>query len=145
MKNQAAFTLIAVLLLAVPVFAQNGKSKQSSMQQESTLDLHRTINLENDSKPAEIAITVKSGIRRFSLSINTQVSEGKLTIEVYDPNNTKHGTFTVGTQLDSEKKELVRGNMEKSWIEPFGGDWKVKIIPSEATGRIEIQTLTTVY
>ena len=145
MKNQAAFSLIAALLLHVPLVAQNGKPTQFSMQQEAAMDLHRTIELDNDSKPAEITLSIKPGERSFDLSIFTMVSEGKLAIEVYDPNKTKQGSFTVGTQLDAGKKELVRGNLEKSWIEPIGGDWKVKIIPSYATGRIEIHTLTAVY
>ncbi|MGB6035346.1 MAG: hypothetical protein WBG42_03695 [Cryomorphaceae bacterium] len=104
--------------------------------------MHRTIELENDSKSADITINIKPSELELNLSINTMVSEGKLTIEVYDPSSTKQGNFTVGTQLESKKKEIVRGNIRKSLTEPLAGNWKVKIIPSNATGRIEIQTFT---
>jgi hypothetical protein len=65
---------------------------------------------------------------------------GKLTIEVYDPNEVKQGNFTIGKQLDSGKKEMVTGNIVKNLTEPQSGKWKVKIIPSNATGTIVIKT-----
>lgn len=142
MKNQAALSLISALLLCMPVIAQNGNSNFFAKQEETSIGLHRTIKLENDSKLAEITIDIKPGELELNLSIQTMVSEGKLTIEVYDPSNTKQGSFTVGTQLDFEKKEIVRGNITKSLTEPLEGNWKVKIIPSNATGRVEIQTFT---
>lgn len=144
MKNQAALLLIAISLLCAPVFAQSGgNSSLFSKPQQTSIGLHRTINLESDSKTADISINIKPGEGELNLSINTEVSQGKLTIEVYDPTDTKQGSFTVGTQLNSEKRELVRGNIQKSLTEPLAGTWKVKIIPSEATGRVEIKTITS--
>lgn len=72
--------------------------------------------------------------------INSSVSNGKLSIEIYNPNNEKQGNYTVGTQINSE---MVKGRIQKSFhlIDP--GDWKIKIIPSEATGEIFVETEIT--
>lgn len=141
MKKRTAYLIICALIFSVTVFGQNHeKNVSSSKESETKVDLQRTIRLEKDSKPEEIIINIKQKTQRFELMINSSVSYGKLTIEVYDPNDTKQGNFTVGTQFNSEKIEMVNGNIRKSLNEPQTGNWKVKIIPSDATGQIRIQT-----
>lgn len=72
--------------------------------------------------------------------IDTSVTSGKLTIEIYDSNEKKQGTFSVGTQLNIENSERAQGNINKSLIDPQAGNWKVKIIPINAKGMIQINT-----
>lgn len=141
MKKGTAYLIICALIFSVTVFGQSHETKvTSSKSAETKVDLQRTIRLEKDSKPEDIIINIKQKTQRFELMINSSVSIGKLTIEVYDPNDTKQGNYTVGTQLNSNKKEMVNGNIRKSLNEPQTGNWKVKIIPSDATGNIKIQT-----
>lgn len=141
MKNKTAYLIICALIFSLTVFGQNQeKDLASPKDSETKVNLERTIMLEKDSKPEEIIINIKQKTQRFELMINSSVSYGKLTIEVFDPNDTKQGNFTVGTQLNSQKKEMVNGNIRKSLNEPQIGNWKVKIIPSDATGQIRIQT-----
>ena len=136
MKNRTAYLIISSLIFSFTAFGQIVTSKSS----ETRVDLQRTIRLEKDSMPEEVIIYIKQKTQRFELLINSSVTIGKLTIEVYDPNDTKQGNFTVGTQLNSEKKEMVNGNIRKLLNEPQTGNWKVKIIPSNATGNVKIQT-----
>ena len=77
---------------------------------------------------------------KFELMIETSVSSGKLTIEIYDSNEKKQGTFSVGTQLNIQNFEYAHGKINKSLIEPKAGNWKIKIIPINAIGSIQIKT-----
>ncbi|MCK9638760.1 MAG: hypothetical protein M0R39_02535 [Prolixibacteraceae bacterium] len=141
MKTRTAYLVIIALIFSLTVLGQSQEVKVSSSKSSETMeDLQRTIRLEKDSKPEEVIISIKQKTQKFELMIMSSVTYGKITIEVYDPNDTKQGNFTVGTQLNSEKKEMVNGNIRKRLNEPQAGSWKVKIIPSEATGNIRIQT-----
>ncbi|MBN1926523.1 MAG: gliding motility-associated C-terminal domain-containing protein [Prolixibacteraceae bacterium] len=141
MKTITFILCIFVCLSTTTLSGQVQKNKVSSYKnQETKVDLQRNIRLENDSKPEEIIINIEKGARGFELMISSQVKIGKLTIEVFDPNGIKEGTFSVGTQLNSEKQEIANGNIRKSFTEPLSGNWKVKIIPTKATGNIRIQT-----
>jgi hypothetical protein len=141
MKTRTAYLFICVLIFTLTASGQNQEINiPSSKGSETRVDLQRIIRLEKDSKPVEVMINIKQKTQRLELSINSRVTIGMLTIEVYDPNDVKQGNFTVGTQLNTDKKEMVNGNIRKSLNEPQHGNWKVKIIPSNATGSVIIQT-----
>jgi hypothetical protein len=143
MKTRTAYLVIIALIVSLTVLGQSQEIKvPSSKSSETTVDLQRTILLVKDSKPEDVIIDIKQKTQRFEIFITSSVTSGKITIEFYDPNDIKQGNFTVGTQLNSEKKEMVNGNIRKSLNEPQAGSWKVKIIPSEATGNISIRTST---
>lgn len=142
MKNKLISTII---LLVVTAFAVNGQSSGYSYSYgnaDTKVDLQRNISLEKDSKTEEIIIHINKEIKRLHLMINSSVSKGKLIIELYDPNNEIQGNFTIGTQLNSDKKEMVNGNIIKSLKEPVPGKWRVKLIPDNVTGTVKIQTST---
>jgi len=142
MKNLKAYFIISVFIFSFTAFGQSQEIKDSSSKSSETkFELQRTIKLEKDSKTEEVIIPIKQKTQKFELMINSSVTIGKLKIELYDPNDIKQGNFTVGTQLNSEKKEIVNGNIQKSLKEPLSGNWKVKIIPTDATGSVKIQIL----
>ena len=128
-----------VLLLAA--FAQKKIHKIES-NQATRFNFQRTIRLDQDNKEVEIIIEIEKQTKRFDFKIDTYVSSGKLTIEIYDSNNKKQGIFSVGTQLNTQNGEKAEGNINKSLTEPQAGKWKVKIIPINATGMIQINTAT---
>lgn len=114
-------------------------------ESHTKVDLQRKIKLENDSKPVEVLITIKDNTQRFEFRISSSINSGKLTIEVYDPFGTRQGYFAVGNQLNSEFEEEANGSIRKSLFEPQSGEWKLKIIPKEATGTIRIATTNREY
>ncbi len=130
--NKQVFSIICFLVISFSSLAQ---------ESESAFELRRTILLEQDSNPEEVILTMPENTKRFRLQIGSTISDGELTIEFYDPNGKKQGNFTVGTQMKSEKREIVKGNIHKSWQEPLSGDWRVRIIPFETTGEINIESV----
>jgi len=141
MKTKTACFIICVFFFSLTAYGQGQDIKKPyTATSETKMDLSRNIRLVNDSKPEEISINIQQKTKWLNLSINSTVSSGKLTIELYDPNNVKQGNFTVETQLNSIAKETVSGNFQKSLLNPQVGNWKVKIIPTEASGMIKIQS-----
>lgn len=141
MKKQTIYLTITALFILLTTFGQNQELKaQSSRNSETKVSLQRSIMFDKDSKSEEIVFNIVQKTLQFDIFISSSVSEGKLLIELYDPNNVKQGNYTLGTQLDSEKKEVINGMFQKSLKEPQPGDWVVKIVPSEATGNIKILT-----
>jgi hypothetical protein len=145
MIKQSIFLVISIMIFSMTTYGQSqGKNTSVSNSSETLLDLHRSVFLENDSDPKEVIITIAENTVRFDLMINSSVSKGRLEIEFYSPDNKKQGNFTVGTQLNSSKRETVNGSIRKSLKEPKAGDWKIKIIPKDATGEIGIQSRTEI-
>lgn len=145
MKKRIAYLIVTVLFFSITTFAQSQDLKSTSstssgIVHRDRVDSQRNIRLEKDSKSKEIIITIKKKALEFNILINSSVSNGKLTIEIYDPKNEKQGNYTVGTQVNNE---LVKGRIQKSLHLVDPGDWKIKIIPSEATGEIFVETEIT--
>ncbi len=143
MKKRIAYLIVSALLFSITTFGQSQESKSTSSKSSGTaqrdkVDSQRIIRLEKDSKPKEIIITIKKRAREFNIMISSSVTHGKLSIEIYDPNNEKQGNYTVGTQINNE---MVKGRIQKSLNLVDPGDWKIKIIPSEATGEILVETV----
>lgn len=140
MKRRAAY-LIIIFLVPLSSLGQNLENNNSSIRSSETkVELERNITLENDSEAEEVIIEIKDRTQRLELLILSKVGNGKVTIELYDPNGTRQGSYTVGTLVNSEKEEMVNGKIRKSLFDPQAGKWKVKIIPINATGRIQINT-----
>jgi hypothetical protein len=141
MKKRTAYLIFSAILLSLTAFGQSQEFKEpSSKNSETKVNLKRSIMLEKDSKPEEITINIQQKTLQVDIFISSSVTEGRLLIELYDPNDTKQGNSTLGTQLNSEKREVVNGIFQKSLKEPQPGNWKVKIFPSEASGNINIST-----
>ncbi|MFW5658283.1 MAG: hypothetical protein ACOCYF_02440 [Bacteroidota bacterium] len=141
MKKQTAYLVIIALFFSFTALGQSQELKANSAKNSETkVSLQRSIRLEKDSKPEEIIININQNTLQIDLYISSSISEGRLLIELHDPNDTKQGNFTLETQLNSEKKEEVTGIFQKSLKEPLPGNWKVKIIPAETSGNIHIST-----
>lgn len=150
MKKRTFYLIIGILFFSLAASAQTkeekikaffeGRDIETPKKSETKVDMARTIQFENDSKAEDIFIEIKEKTQRLQLVISSSVRAGKLTIELYDPNGIKQGYFTIETQLKSEKKEQVNGNISKSIIEPQFGKWWVKIIPRDVTGDVRIHT-----
>lgn len=139
MKKRA---VLLVFLISLTTFAQkqNNETNKTEINQSTNFNFQRTIKLDEHKKNEEIIIKIEKQTKKFELMIDTSVTSGKLTIEIYDSNEKKQGTFSVGTQLNIENSERAQGNINKSLIDPQAGNWKVKIIPINAKGMIQINT-----
>lgn len=126
--------LVFTLLLSLKTFAQT--------KQQTRVQFERKIQLEDCKKKEEITISIAPNTKEFRLNIDSSVSSGKVTIEIYDANGKKQGDFSVGTQLNIENAEHAIGTINKNLLEPDEGEWKVKIIPVNAKGIIKIHTLS---
>ncbi|MCU4177049.1 hypothetical protein [Carboxylicivirga sp. N1Y90] len=155
MKKRTSYLIIGILFISLTALGQtkeeaffsgkdyNAKEKIffSPQGSRTKVDMERTIELEHDSKTEEVFIEIKEKDQQLLLVISSSVRDGKLTIELYDPNNTKQGNYTIETQLQSKKKEQVNGNIRKAINEPQSGNWRVKIIPKDVTGDVKIVTV----
>lgn len=157
MKKRKSYLIIGILFISLTASGQTKEEKEkaffegrvietnekeffSPKNSETKVNMVRTIQLENDSKTEDVFIEIKEKTQKLQIMISSSVKGGKLTIELYDPNDMKQGNFTIETQLKSEKKEQVNGNINKSIIEPQFGKWWVKIIPKDVTGDLKINT-----
>ena len=140
MKTKTFFIFLSLITASFSAFGQSQSIAPSVMNSATTLDLMRTILLDEDSKSEKVMIEINEGTQSLELLIRSSVNQGKLTIEIYDSNDTKQGNFTVETLSDSDKEEYVQGKFKKTLIDPQHGKWKIHIIPTKATGNIEIQT-----
>lgn len=142
MKKRGAYLIIFAFLVPFISLGQSlAKDVSPDGSPRTMVEVERTILLEKDSQTDEVAIDIEQGSPRFELLIRSSVSNGKVTIELYDPVGKKQGNFTVRTLLNSEKEEIVNGEIRKFLVGPQEGKWKVKIIPVDATGRIKIHTV----
>lgn len=146
MKKRISY-LMFCLLLSVTVWGQTQEISKETFTDRDTGEtlihhviLHRAIELENDSKAEDISIDLTGDIKRFMFAITTSISAGKLTIEMYDSKGEKQESIAVGSQLNFKKSEIVNGSISKELKEPQPGKWTIKIIPTNATGKIKIQT-----
>lgn len=124
--------------------AQNNKSESQKkpanfISGAAQLSTNRNIEFKEDSETEEVSIAIDKKTNDFTLEIKSRVTRGSVTIEIYQPNGEMLGHFSVATQLSS-KNEIVNGNYVKTLIGPQPGDWKIKIIPSKASGQIAIQS-----
>lgn len=115
--------------------------------QSTVVDLDRKVSLEATTKTEEFAVTVGEKASRLDIMIQSWVSAGELTIEIYDPAGEKVGNFSVGNQMQTEvsvpvdgKEEQVKGRISKNVKEPAQGRWVVKVIPQKTTGKVEMRS-----
>lgn len=144
MKNETTCLAFCIFLVSFTAYGQKQEANVSggtpSVKPDTRVNLQRKIRMEHDSKPEEVILSIDDEVDSFELIINSSVSAGNLIIEVYDPKGNKQGTFSGGTQLNARKSEQVSGNISKILKDPESGNWKVNIVPTEATGMVIIQT-----
>lgn len=112
----------------------------ASAQERTSFNIHRNIDLKNESQTKEVKIEMNEKECRFNLRINSLVRGGEVTIEIYNPNGKKQGNFSVGCEIQSDHaQETVNGLITKLIDNPELGDWKIKIIPENAVGKVSIE------
>lgn len=137
--------LVCYATITASVFSQSkinsvgySESNDINFSQGSEFRVRRTVDIENDSKNEDVIIEINKNTVDFNLKIESRISQGEMTIEIYDSSGKKQGNFTVETQLSSGKKEDVSGQYRKAWKNVPSGKWRVKIIPSNATAKVMI-------
>lgn len=141
--KRATVILILALLFTTDISAQNVQSTISiSRDDETRFSLRRDLELDDSSKAEEIDVEIQANARRFELRIQSMVTSGKLTIEIYDAKGEKKGVFSVGSESSAAIDEKAKGQIVKSMREPEPGIWKVKLKPAKAKGTVKINTET---
>jgi len=114
----------------------------SNAQDRATFNTSRSLKLENESKEQHISIDVSDEYDTFALSIDSNIREGKMSIEILDPSGEKQGNFSIGCQVggvnNPTTKEVVQGQFRKTFQNPKKGKWIVKIIPQNANAQVQI-------
>jgi phosphoribosylformylglycinamidine (FGAM) synthase PurS component len=127
-------TILGILLMSA-LFTSSAIA-----QERTSLNIHKTIELKNDSENKEVNIEVTEKECRFNLQINSSVGAGEVRVEIYDPEGKKQGNFSVGCEVDSKNaNETVNAMIAKLIENPALGKWKVKILPKNASGKVTIQ------
>lgn len=130
MKNTKSLIYIASLLL---LFQQNSIFGQTT-QKKFNIDSYVSFNKQSES--TEIKFPVLQ-VGNLNMVIESNIKEGELTIELYDPQGEKQGNFTIGSPTFSSK-ESIRGSVSKKITNPLKGEWIVKFITKNASGVTEI-------
>ncbi|MEM7186862.1 MAG: hypothetical protein AAF466_09400 [Bacteroidota bacterium] len=137
-KSIKLITAVVIFLMTTPLaFAQHSSCHST---------LTRSIKLDNSSKKEEIKIEVADDVKCLGIGLNSTISEGSLTVEIFDPNGDKQGNFSVESQMSSssssegKNSEMVCGQLNKTIKEPMKGDWVVKLKPKKVTGKIQINS-----
>lgn len=127
-------TILGILLISV-LFTSSAIA-----QERTSFNIHRTIELKNDSETKEVNIEVNEKECRFNLIINSLAEAGEIRVEIYDPEGKKQGNFSVGCDVDSKNSnETVNGMISKTIENPALGKWKVKILPKNASGKVMVE------
>lgn len=143
MKNHKVMLVFLILTISFSAFGQTqDKSGSFTDNSETSMDLHRSIVLQDDSDSKEVIIKLAGQTKRLEVMIRGSVTAGQLQIEFFSPENKREGNFTIGTLFNTVKMETVNGSIRKTLNEPQAGQWKIKIIPNEASGKIEILSHT---
>ena len=124
----------------------------TSLAQGTDFKMTRNLGFKESSKMQNVNIKIAEKTSTLTLSINCAVRQGIVTIEIYDPNNEKQGEFTIEAiesegdgSLFSELNEGVSGNINKLINDPSLGNWSIKFIPKDATGRVNIQSRQVLF
>ena len=126
---------IAILILTFTTVQAQQQGHGTSFQ------LDRSIKFDNSSESREIKVDVQDDTDVIHLSINSSITSGTVTIELYDPKGEKVGNFTVESSgNNSGYSEEVCGQFNKHIENPRSGSWVVKIKPAKASGKVYIST-----
>lgn len=95
MKDLSKRLLIMSLFLFIStnfIYSQLGPGQPQI--DKTTFNLSRRITLKGESEKLEILLPVSGPIVVFETKISSEILEGELTIEIYDPNGEKQGNYS---------------------------------------------------
>ena len=131
-----AAVLILLLSTTLMLGQQHGKHENCSSS-----SVTRSIELNDSSKSKTVTLEVSKGTKNFMIGVNSLISSGSLTMEIFDPKGNKQGNFSVESQMNNQgadAKEEVCGQLNRSFSDPMAGDWSVKLKPKKVTGKVSI-------
>jgi hypothetical protein len=147
MKKVILYLLLATGLIIVNTGTVSG-------QDVTVFRTESRITFDSESEEREVSVGVSDINTIMTLNIESFISSGHLTIEIYDPTGVKESNFNLGYSVKSKNEEIkvkkadnktmaseespVRGNINKSIKNPIQGDWIIKMIAKNATGIIRI-------
>ena len=133
-KSVQLVVFISLLILMAP-----GSYAQKDC---TSISQSRNIELDGSSEREEIKLNVADNVSSLHVGINSTISNGYLTVEIYDPKGKKQGYFSVESQSSSnaKKKETVCGQMSKEISDPDKGDWVIRLLPKNVKGNIAIHS-----
>lgn len=105
----------------------------------------RTIYLfEGESVRKVIVFPIKEQTKFFSLPITAGVSEGEITVEIYDPSGERVKKISAGLQSNPDKR--VKSTMAfLPFKNPMKGDWDIRITAKDAMGSVVVDLPPWVY
>lgn len=145
MKKSFPYFLITILISLLSTYSVSGQNKLK-------YDVQKLIKLNNESELQEIVLPVKDSVNAITIAVYSHIQNGDITIELYEPNGEKHGYFSIGCQAAPSDNRIknpgksvyytnpdkATGNLSRTIKNPGKGDWKIKIIPKDATGTVNI-------
>lgn len=145
MRNATVLVLCSFLLLSATAFGQQNQNRNSNTNRNSNMNddlteinLSHSLELENDSRKDEVSITIPEATLEMKLTVYCSINSGKLDIELYDPRGKKQANFSLIAKKRSSQKAKAGGNISKKLRDPLPGEWKLKIMPENVTGDIDI-------
>lgn len=120
-------------------------------QGASNYNITRSLEIDKLSKTKEISVEANKRSNILMISVTCNIEYGSVTIELYDPKGAKKGNLSVesiSNEKGTSKKrgeenyiyEHVSGKIDKTFPKPLAGKWKIKIIPKNASGHINISS-----
>jgi hypothetical protein len=139
-KSIKLIVAVGLILFITPItFAQY---KQNCSNYNTT----RNIELDDSSSNEVVKVEVKDNAKHLMIGVNSTISSGSLTMEIFDPKGNKQGNFSVESMMSSnsnskgKNKETVCGQLNKSFQDPMKGEWTIKLKPKKVSGKININS-----
>jgi len=139
-KSIKLIATVSLILFMVPIAI--GQHKENCSNTNTT----RNIQLDDSSSNEVVKVEVKENAKHLMIGVNSTISSGSLTMEIYDPKGNKQGNFSVESMMSSsssskgKNKETVCGQLNKSFQDPMKGDWTIKLKPKKVSGKIQINS-----
>ena len=142
-----SLTILSIIFL-ISFFSINSISGQDETKQ----NIQKLIKLNNESEVKEVLLAVQDSVKSIMILVSSNIQAGDVTIEIYDPVGEKHGYFSIGCQPVMANKivnptgkstyttnaDRASGNLSRTVKNPVKGDWKLKIIPKNASGTVNL-------
>ena len=137
---------ITILISFLSIYSVSG-------QDTPKYDIQKLIKLNNESDEQVIVLPVKDSVNSITIVVYSNIQAGEVTIEIYDPHGEKHGYFSIGCQSNTmitnrnkypgksvyyTNPDKATGNLSRTIKNPGKGDWKIKILPKDAHGTVNI-------
>lgn len=137
MKSKILLLTFGLILIGISSMGQKVKVNVKEDCEKSEYKRHQTFSLNDDSNTQLIDIEVEDGADKLKMIVRGTIRKGKMMVQLEDPEGDIKGTFAIKS---SENKNKAKGNLEKSFVAPSEGTWRLRILCKNATGQLEIDT-----